>query len=67
MNTGGVEAKYENIMLGTCGIRRRMPADCMSSQPKIRRSVSACKSRPSSIEGVGESLSSGMRELSIVR
>ncbi|TNN72601.1 hypothetical protein EYF80_017208 [Liparis tanakae] len=32
----------------------------------MRRSVSVFKSRPSTIDGVGESLSSGMSELSIV-
>lgn len=39
----------------------------MSSHPRMRRSVSMFKSRPSTIDGVGESLSSGMSELSIVR
>lgn len=38
----------------------------MSSQPRIRRSVSLCKSSPSCMEGVGESRSSGMSEWSIV-
>uniref|UniRef100_A0A0E9W4H3 Uncharacterized protein n=1 Tax=Anguilla anguilla TaxID=7936 RepID=A0A0E9W4H3_ANGAN len=44
-----------------------MPADWISSQPRMRRSVSEWRSRPSSIDGVGESLSSGISELSIVR
>ncbi|KAG8136084.1 hypothetical protein E2320_009077 [Naja naja] len=43
-----------------------MPAAWMSSQPRIRRSVSLCKSSPSCMEGVGESRSSGMSEWSIV-
>ncbi len=39
----------------------------MSSQPRIRRSVSVYRSRPSCIDGVGERFSSGIKELSMVR
>lgn len=43
-----------------------MPAAWMSSQPRMRRSVSHCRSRPSCMEGVGERRSSGMSEWSMV-
>lgn len=46
----------------TCGSRRRMPAAWMSSQPRMRKSVSLGRSSPSCMEGVGESRSSGISE-----
>ena len=46
----------------TCGSRRRLPAAWMSSQPRMRKSVSLGRSSPSCMEGVGESRSSGISE-----
>lgn len=43
-----------------------MPAAWMSSQPRMRKSVSLGRSSPSCMDGVGESLSSGIREWSMV-
>lgn len=50
----------------TCGRRSRMPAAWMSSQPRMRRSVSHCRSSPSCMEGVGDRRSSGISEWSMV-
>lgn len=44
-----------------------MPDVWISSHPTIRRSISVSLSSPSCIEGVGESLSSGIRTFSRVR
>lgn len=43
-----------------------MPAAWMSSQPRMRKSVSLGRSSPSCMDGVGDSLSSGISEWSMV-
>ena len=43
-----------------------MPAAWMSSQPRMRKSVSLGRSSPSCMDGVGESRSSGISEWSMV-
>lgn len=48
----------------TWGSFRRMPAVWMSSQPRMRRSNSVSRSRPSSCEGVWDNLLSGRMEFS---
>lgn len=63
---GGGEPGRPEAGVLTCGSRRRMPAAWMSSQPRMRKSVSLGRSSPSCMDGVGESRSSGISEWSMV-
>jgi len=60
--------KIDAAMLAvhTCGSFSKMPDVCINSHPNIRKSVSVSEFKPSSIDGVAESFSSGMRILSNV-
>lgn len=51
----------------TCGNFRSIPAVCINSQPKMRRSVSVSASNPSMLDGVFSSFSSGKRQFCNVK